>query len=71
MIGNLVIQSIRTLAPGCGIFLIEPSSFAADMVRTAGVDGIIPAKEAVNGLAEGFMPEQGHEKWSGKRSIAL
>lgn len=52
VIGNLVIQSIRAMAPGCGIFLIEPSSFAADMARTAGADGIIPAKEAFSRTAD-------------------
>ncbi|PIP39060.1 MAG: alcohol dehydrogenase [Desulfobacterales bacterium CG23_combo_of_CG06-09_8_20_14_all_51_8] len=45
VIGNLIIQCIRTLAPDCGIFLMEPSDFAADLAKTAGADEIVPAKD--------------------------
>ena len=46
VIGNLIIQSIKVLAPGCPVSVIEPSSFAAEMARTAGAAEIIPWKEA-------------------------
>lgn len=51
VIGNLVIQALRSLVPECGIALIEPSAFAADMAKTAGADDIIPAKEAFSRTA--------------------
>ena len=45
VIGNLVIQSIRALARGCSVFVVEPSSFAADLAKKAGADEVIPSKE--------------------------
>ena len=45
VIGNLVIQSIKTLAPGCRVFVVEPSSFAADLAKKAGADEVIPTKD--------------------------
>jgi len=46
VIGNLVIQSVRALVPGCSISVIEPSSFAADLAKKRGADEMIPFKEA-------------------------
>ena len=46
VIGNLVIQSVRALVPGCSISVIEPSSFAADLAKKRGADEVIPFKEA-------------------------
>jgi threonine dehydrogenase-like Zn-dependent dehydrogenase len=45
VIGNLIIQSVRALVPGCHISVIEPSGFAADLAVTAGADAVISAKE--------------------------
>ncbi|MFZ2630205.1 MAG: alcohol dehydrogenase catalytic domain-containing protein [Desulfosalsimonadaceae bacterium] len=45
VIGNLIIQSLRALVPGCHVSVIEPSGFAADLAKTAGADEVIPAKE--------------------------
>jgi threonine dehydrogenase-like Zn-dependent dehydrogenase len=45
VIGNLTIQSIHALSPDCRIFVVEPSSFAADMAKKAGADEVIPSKE--------------------------
>jgi (R,R)-butanediol dehydrogenase/meso-butanediol dehydrogenase/diacetyl reductase len=45
VIGNLIIQAIRALVPGCSISLIEPSSFAADLAKKAGADEVIPSKD--------------------------
>lgn len=45
VIGNLIIQSVRALVPGCSISLIEPSSFAADLAKKAGADEVIPFKD--------------------------
>jgi len=45
VIGNLIIQSIRVLAPGCNIFVIEPSAFAADQAKKYGANEIIPLKD--------------------------
>ncbi len=46
VIGNLIIQSLRALVPGCSISVIEPSSFAADLAKKAGADEVIPSKKA-------------------------
>ncbi len=45
VIGNLIIQAIRALVPGCSISLIEPSSFAAEVAKKAGADEVIPSKD--------------------------
>ncbi len=48
VIGNLVVQSIKALVPECSVSVIEPSSFAADLVKKAGADEIIPSKDVFN-----------------------
>ena len=45
VIGNLIIQSIRALAPGCRVFVVEPSSFAGDLAKNAGADEVISSKD--------------------------
>ena len=45
VIGNLIIQSMRALVPGCRIAVIEPSSLAVEFAGHAGADDIIPAGE--------------------------
>jgi len=45
VIGNLVIQAVRVLVPGCDISLIEPSSFAVSLAKNVGADRVIPKKE--------------------------
>jgi (R,R)-butanediol dehydrogenase / meso-butanediol dehydrogenase / diacetyl reductase len=45
VIGNLIVQSIRALVPGCKIFVIEPSSFAAKFAMKVGADEIISSKD--------------------------
>ncbi len=45
VIGNLVVQSIRTLAPDCRISVIEPSPHAADLALKMGAFEIIPWKQ--------------------------
>ena len=45
VIGNLIVQSLRTMAPGCHISVMEPSPFASRMATTAGADEIIALKE--------------------------
>lgn len=45
VIGNLVVQSIKALVPGCSVSVIEPSPFAADMAKKTGADEVIPAKD--------------------------
>jgi threonine dehydrogenase-like Zn-dependent dehydrogenase len=42
VIGNLLIQSIRTLSPECRISVIEPSHFAADLAVKLGAQEVIP-----------------------------
>jgi len=44
VIGNLIVQSIRALVPGCNISFIEPSSFAAEFAMKVGADEIISSK---------------------------
>ncbi len=46
VIGNLIIQSIRHLATGCRIAVIEPSPFAAELALAMGADDRIEAKSA-------------------------
>lgn len=38
VIGNLIVQSIRALAPACKISVVEPSPFAAELCFTSGAD---------------------------------
>jgi len=45
VIGNLVIQSIKSLVPECNVSVIEPSSFASDLAKKAGADEIISSKD--------------------------
>lgn len=51
VIGNLIIQSIRALAPGCHVSVMEPSAFAADLARTAGADAVVSAKDPLAHVA--------------------
>jgi threonine dehydrogenase-like Zn-dependent dehydrogenase len=46
VIGNLIIQSIRTLCPDAHISVIEPAIHAANLSRKMGADEIIPSKKA-------------------------
>ncbi len=52
VIGNLVVQSIRVLAPGCHISVIEPTAPAAELVLSVGADEIISAREIFPRTAE-------------------
>jgi threonine dehydrogenase-like Zn-dependent dehydrogenase len=52
VIGNLIIQSTRVLAPGCRIALIDPSSVAVEFAGRAGADDIIPAGEVFGRTAQ-------------------
>ena len=45
VIGNLIIQSIKALVPGCHISVIEPSAFAAEFAVRFGADEVIPTKD--------------------------
>ena len=51
VIGNLMIQTARAVAPNCHISVIEPSAFAADTARQTGADEIIAAKEVFSRTA--------------------
>lgn len=52
VIGNLIVQSLRALAPEGHIAAIEPSPFAAQLVLQMGADIIIPSKDAFNKTAQ-------------------
>lgn len=52
VIGNLVVQSIRALAPTASIFVIEPSAHAADLALKMGASKILPWKQAVRKAAD-------------------
>lgn len=52
VIGNLVVQSIRALAPACRISVVEPSPFAAEVVVACGADDIIPPGQLLPKTAE-------------------
>jgi (R,R)-butanediol dehydrogenase/meso-butanediol dehydrogenase/diacetyl reductase len=41
VIGNLVVQSLRTIEPKCKITVVEPSKFHAQLAKDAGADEII------------------------------
>lgn len=45
VIGNLIVQSLRVLVPGCHISVIEPSAYAGEKVLDAGADELIPIKK--------------------------
>ena len=45
VIGNLIIQSIRTLSPECNISVIEPAAYASNMALKMGASEIIPWKQ--------------------------
>lgn len=42
VIGNLMVQSVRALAPECRISVVEPATFAAELAVACGADDIIP-----------------------------
>ena len=42
VIGNLVVQALRALAPRCFVAAIEPSAFAARLARRLGADEVVP-----------------------------
>lgn len=44
VIGNLIIQALRVLSPGCRISVIEPSSHSADLALKMGAREVIPWK---------------------------
>lgn len=44
VIGNLVVQSLRTLGPDCRIAVIEPAPHAAQLTKEAGANDIIEGK---------------------------
>ncbi len=44
VIGNLIVQSIRTLVPECSISVIEPSAFTAKFAMKVGADEIISSR---------------------------
>lgn len=52
VIGNLVVQSIRALAPGCRISVIEPSPFAKELCYTAGADDVFSPGETESKTTE-------------------
>ncbi len=52
VIGNLVIQSVRALAPDCRISVIEPSPFAAELALACGAENIIPPAEIFSKTTE-------------------
>ncbi len=51
VIGNLIVQALRVLAPRCRISVIEPSAFAAELALNFGADEIIAAAGAFSGAA--------------------
>lgn len=52
VIGNLVIQAVRTLCPDVDISLIEPAAHAADLAKELGHADIIPFKTVYQTAAE-------------------
>jgi (R,R)-butanediol dehydrogenase / meso-butanediol dehydrogenase / diacetyl reductase len=52
VIGNLVIQAVRTLCPGAAIALIEPAAHAANLAKDLGHADIIPFKAVYQTAAE-------------------
>ncbi len=52
VIGNLIVQSLRALEPGCRISVIEPSPFAADLVIKLGAREILSWKEVFRQAAD-------------------
>ena len=48
VIGNLIIQSIRTLTPDCHISVIEPADYAADLALKMGAGEIISWRKVFN-----------------------
>ena len=52
VIGNLLVQSVKALVPGCRIAVIEPSPFAAELALACGADRIIPPAEIYAATAE-------------------
>ncbi|WP_028313229.1 zinc-dependent alcohol dehydrogenase [Desulfatibacillum aliphaticivorans] len=52
VIGNLVIQAVRTLCPDAGIALIEPAAHAAALAEELGQAEIIPFKAVYQTAAE-------------------
>lgn len=66
VIGSLIVQAIRLLAGPCSITVAEPSPFHAELVRKAGVDGVIADgrildhAKSITG-ARGYKPMLGGE----------
>ncbi len=52
VIGNLVVQSIRALAAGCHITVVEPAPFAAELAIGCGADEIINPGDVFSKTAE-------------------
>ncbi|HQP48989.1 MAG TPA: alcohol dehydrogenase catalytic domain-containing protein [Spirochaetota bacterium] len=52
VIGNLIVQSIRALATGCRISVIEPSTFASELCRAAGADDVFSPGEIFDKTSE-------------------
>lgn len=52
VIGNLIIQSARAFSPGCRIFVIEPSPFAAELALKYGANEIIPVRDVFDRTAK-------------------
>ncbi|MGC8604469.1 MAG: zinc-dependent alcohol dehydrogenase, partial [Desulfomonilaceae bacterium] len=52
VIGNLLVQSIRVLAPDCHISVIEPADHAANMALESGSNVIIPSTKAFDCTAD-------------------
>jgi threonine dehydrogenase-like Zn-dependent dehydrogenase len=52
VIGNLIIQSLRYLSPGCRIAVIEPSLFAADLAQRLGADALIETRSVYTSAAK-------------------
>lgn len=52
VIGNLVIQCLRTLAPGCRISVVEPAPFAAELAVACGADDVISPAGLLTKTAE-------------------
>ena len=52
VIGNLLVQSIRTLVPDCRVSVMEPSPHAAELALEMGADTILPLNQVFEGASE-------------------
>lgn len=50
VIGSLIVQAAKALVPGCHVSVIEPSPFAADLVKAVGADEIIASDHVFDRL---------------------